>query len=73
MFNNEGRILTRAVLPVTSEAAETEAGVVTLCVDTLSKLAALVLPCLTFVHIYRGDGQIGRERRKEIVKLNSIT
>lgn len=51
MFNNEELIRTRAVLPVTGEATETEAEMVADCVDTLSKLTALVLSRFTLVHI----------------------
>lgn len=43
--------LTRAVLPVTREAAQAEAGMAADCVDTPGKLTALLLPCLTLVHI----------------------
>lgn len=48
---NEELKLTRAVLPVTCEATETEAGMAANCVDTLGKLTALLLPCLALVHI----------------------
>lgn len=48
---NEKLIFTRAVLPVTCEAAETEAGMAAYCVGTLGKLTTLMLPCLTLVHI----------------------
>lgn len=49
--HNEELILTRAVLPVTCKAAETEAGMAANCVDTPRKFTALLLPCLTLVHI----------------------
>lgn len=50
--NNEALILTRAVLPVTCEAAETEAGMAAYGVDTLGKLTALLLLLhLTLVYI----------------------
>lgn len=44
-------MLTRAVLPVTRETAETQAGMAASCVDTLGKLTALLQSCLTLVHI----------------------
>lgn len=44
--------LTRAVLPVAGEAAQTEAGMAANCVDTAGKLTALLLPRLTLVHIW---------------------
>lgn len=44
--------LTRAVLPVTCEAAQTEAGMAANCVDTPGKLTALLLACVTLVHIW---------------------
>lgn len=48
---NEGMMLTRTVLPITSEATETEAEMASYCVDTMGKLAALLLLCLTLIHI----------------------
>lgn len=44
-------MLTRAVLAIASEAAETEAGVAADGVHTLGKLTALVGSCLTFIYI----------------------
>lgn len=44
-------MLTRAVLPITCEAAETEAGMAAHCVDTLGKVTALLLPRLTLIYI----------------------
>lgn len=64
---NEEVILTGAILPVTREAPETGAGVAAYCVDTLGKLTALLLPRLTLVHIWKGDGQmreVGRRRER---------
>lgn len=58
---NEELIPTRAVLPITCKATETEAGMAANCVDTPSKLTALLLPCLAFIHIYKDDGHMKRE------------
>lgn len=44
-------IPTRAVLSVPCEAAETETGMAAYCVDTPGKLTALLLSCLTLIHI----------------------
>lgn len=45
------RGLTSAVDPIASEATETEADVTPDSVETLGKLTALLLPCLTLIHI----------------------
>lgn len=52
--NYEELILTRAVLPGTCEAAETEAQIVAHCVDTPCKFTTLLLSCFTLVHICGG-------------------
>lgn len=49
--NNDDFKLTRAVRPITCEATETYAQVAAHCINTMSKLAALLLPCLTLIHI----------------------
>ena len=57
---NEELILTRAVLPITCEASKTKAEIAANGVDTSGKLVAILLPCLTLVHVCKGNGGKGK-------------
>lgn len=61
---DEERMLTRAVSPIACEATETEAEVTPHSVLTLGKLTALLLPCLTLIHIWEERERVGRWERE---------